>query len=142
MENTASDYYFSEKLIDCLLLETVPIYFGCPGIGEVLDPRGMICFSTLEELKLVLDSLTSSKYEAMRPFLLANKAKVIKEKWHSHAGLFERIVRHMPESESTPKQKEYPKGTAPAHSHVRLTQDFARRFGLNRGEHFSMRNTA
>ena len=34
MENHASDFYFTEKLIYCMLLHTIPIYFGCPSIGE------------------------------------------------------------------------------------------------------------
>ncbi|MFV0445254.1 MAG: hypothetical protein ACK5Q5_16880, partial [Planctomycetaceae bacterium] len=30
MENASSNLYFTEKLVDCLLLETIPIYYGCP----------------------------------------------------------------------------------------------------------------
>jgi hypothetical protein len=92
MENAASDYYFSEKLIDCLLLESVPIYFGCPGIGELLDVRGMLCFRTVEELSDVLDSLSVERYQAMLPYARANRDKVIGEQWHSHHGLFSRLA--------------------------------------------------
>lgn len=92
MENAASDHYFSEKLVDCLLLETVPIYYGCPGISECLDPRGLICFRTVEELREILDTLDARRYDEMRPFVLANKRTVVERRWHNHAGLFARLA--------------------------------------------------
>lgn len=96
MENAAADHYFSEKLIDCLLLETIPVYYGCAGIGELFDPRGLLCFNSREELGEILDSLTAERYEQMRPYALANKQKAIAERWHDHAGLFARLADAMP----------------------------------------------
>lgn len=98
MENATSDDYFSEKLVDCLLLETVPIYYGCPRISELFNPRGLISFSTRDELARILDDLTPARYEQMRPFILENKAKVVAERWHNHAGLFERLAEALPDS--------------------------------------------
>lgn len=97
MENAASDHYFSEKLIDCLLLNTVPIYYGCHGIGEKFDPRGMLQFNSREDLAAHLDTLTPERYAEMLPFALANKKKAIAERWHSHAGLFGRLAESLPE---------------------------------------------
>lgn len=96
MENAASDYYFSEKLVDCVLLEAVPIYYGCDGIGDLLDPRGLLRFRTVAELAAILDGLTPERYEAMRPFILANKARVVAERWHNHAGLLARAAEALP----------------------------------------------
>jgi hypothetical protein len=96
MENATADDYFSEKLVDCLLLETVPIYYGCPGIGDLFDPRGLISFSSREDLSQILDDLTPERYERMRPFVLANKARVVEHRWHSHAGLFARLAECIP----------------------------------------------
>jgi len=96
MENASSDFYFSEKLIDCLLMETVPIYYGCPGITELLDPRGLLTFSNLAELQSLLQKATEETYQQMRPFVLANKKKVIAENWHSHLGLFNRLIDRLP----------------------------------------------
>ena len=42
IENTKKDYYFSEKLIDCFVTGTIPIYWGCPSIGDFFDERGDI----------------------------------------------------------------------------------------------------
>ena len=96
MENAASDHYFSEKLNDCLLLETVPIYYGCPGIGELLDERGMLRFNSIEELAAVLDGLDASTYERMRPYVLANREKIVANRWHNHHGLLQRLSDQLP----------------------------------------------
>ena len=37
--------YFTEKLIDCLLTKTIPIYWGCPNINEYFDTTGWIFFN-------------------------------------------------------------------------------------------------
>jgi hypothetical protein len=42
IENSREINYFSEKLLDCLLSRTVPVYFGCPNIQEYFDTRGWI----------------------------------------------------------------------------------------------------
>ena len=37
IENSKIDYYFTEKLIDCFSTGTIPIYYGCPSIGNFFD---------------------------------------------------------------------------------------------------------
>lgn len=37
IENDRQIDYFSEKLIDCLITKTIPIYFGCPNISDYFD---------------------------------------------------------------------------------------------------------
>lgn len=96
MENAAADHYFSEKLIDCILLETIPIYFGWPSIGKHLDPRGFLRFDDSVSLAGQLARLSSELYESMRPHALANKQLVIARRWHSHQGLFERLSAQLP----------------------------------------------
>ena len=34
--------YFTEKLLDCFLTRTVPVYWGCPDIYEYFDLDGII----------------------------------------------------------------------------------------------------
>jgi Glycosyltransferase family 10 (fucosyltransferase) C-term len=34
LENSSSDDYFSEKLTDCLIAGTYPLYYGCPNLGS------------------------------------------------------------------------------------------------------------
>jgi len=54
IENCKEDYYFTEKIIDCFLTGTVPIYWGCPSINIFFDKEGMITFNTLEELEIII----------------------------------------------------------------------------------------
>lgn len=77
VENCRQDEYFTEKLIDCMLCEAVPIYWGFPSLERVFDARGVLAFSTLEELDAHLASLTMERYERMRPYALENKRRVL-----------------------------------------------------------------
>lgn len=95
LENAASDHYFSEKLVDCILMETIPIYYGCPGIGDLLDPRGLLTFQMLNELPSLLDGLSPDLYAERRAFVLENKRRVLDQRWHSHCGVFDRIAERL-----------------------------------------------
>ena len=60
------DYYFTEKLLDCFLSGTIPIYWGCPSIGDFFNTKGMIIFDDLLELKDKLKMCTKEYYENNR----------------------------------------------------------------------------
>lgn len=62
VENCKTDYYFTEKIIDCFRTKTIPIYWGCPSIGNFFDERGIIHFDNIDELKDILDSINYSMY--------------------------------------------------------------------------------
>ena len=66
VENCKEDNYFSEKLIDCLLCRTIPIYWGAPDISEYFDTRGMIIFNNLDEFMGILPTLTVELYETKK----------------------------------------------------------------------------
>lgn len=50
IENAIEDYYFTEKLIDCFITGTIPIYCGCPSIHKFFDVNGIITFSSIDDL--------------------------------------------------------------------------------------------
>jgi hypothetical protein len=85
IENSRSDYYFTEKLIDSFVTGTVPIYWGCPSIGDFFNLDGMIIFNDIEDLLLKLNSLSLEQYNNMLPAIKENfeKAKqfLIAEDW-------------------------------------------------------------
>lgn len=62
IENTRSPSYFTEKLIDCLSLGTVPIYWGTPDVGEFFDPDGILSFETVGELERILEYIGYRDY--------------------------------------------------------------------------------
>lgn len=95
MENRQQDFYFSEKINDCFLSDTVPIYWGCPGIGKFFDKRGIIIFNSLDELLEIIDSLDMDLYNKMLPYVRENKEKSIRNKWHSLQGIYERLGQNI-----------------------------------------------
>lgn len=62
IENSRYPNYITEKVIDCFMSYTVPIYWGCPNIGEHFDKRGIITFETKTELEQILKNLDTSFY--------------------------------------------------------------------------------
>ena len=62
IENCRENFYFSEKLIDCFLSGTVPIYWGCPSIGLFFNLDGLIVFENPRQLKAMLASINESDY--------------------------------------------------------------------------------
>lgn len=65
IENTKKDYYFTEKLIDCFSTGTIPIYWGCPSIGNFFDEKGIITFDTVNDLENIINNLSYEQYESM-----------------------------------------------------------------------------
>ncbi len=62
IENCRQNNFFSEKVIDCFASKTIPIYYGCPNLGDWFDMSGVLTFSNLRDLKSILDSLDESFY--------------------------------------------------------------------------------
>jgi hypothetical protein len=67
IEGFKHSYYFSEKLIDCLITKTVPIYWGCTIIGEFFNDNGMIVVDNVDEIIDVCNQLTPEVYERFLP---------------------------------------------------------------------------
>ena len=44
----------SEKISDCFLTGTIPIYYGCPNIGDYFDMDGIFYFDTENELEEII----------------------------------------------------------------------------------------
>ncbi len=55
--NSRIENYFTEILLDCFRLGTIPIFWGCPNISNYFDIRGMETFNTISELEDTLKNL-------------------------------------------------------------------------------------
>ena len=62
MENERLPFYFTEKIIDCFLSGTIPIYYGCTNIENYFNPKGIINFNDKKELISILNNLDSKFY--------------------------------------------------------------------------------
>ncbi len=72
VENVRRNNYFSEKLIDCFQTRTVPIYWGCPNIGDYFNTDGIIIAENVSEIIGMTNSLRLYDYERMLPAIEEN----------------------------------------------------------------------
>lgn len=75
IENTNKDYYFTEKLIDCFMTVTVPIYFGAPSIGNFFNEKGIIQINSLEDFEKIINTINKNKYQEMILYIKENFEK-------------------------------------------------------------------
>lgn len=86
IENVRENNFFTEKIIDCFISKTVPIYCGCPNISEFFNVDGMILFNTKEELMDILNGLDDFEYEKKFHIFEENFTKA-----KQYANFFERV---------------------------------------------------
>lgn len=72
IENGRHNFYFTEKLIDCFMTGTVPVYWGCPSIALFFDKEGMICFEHPRELEPILAQIGPEDYARRLPAIERN----------------------------------------------------------------------
>jgi len=87
MENSKHDFYFTEKLLDCFLTGTIPIYWGCPGISKFFNPQGMMNFDTKEQLHKFLENANDSDYNCRKTAIEENFNRA-KEYIHTYDNVY------------------------------------------------------
>ena len=73
IENSSEDNYFTEKLVDACLLETVPIYWGAPNISEYFDIKGFIICENFEEIIYAISKMSDEDYLSKIKWIKKNK---------------------------------------------------------------------
>lgn len=68
------DDWFTEKLLDCFLCGTVPIFYGIKSIGKWFNTKGMIIL----EDGFDVDILTPELYNSMKPYIQENFERALK----------------------------------------------------------------
>lgn len=83
VENSRARNFFTEKLLDCMAVGTVPIYWGCPNLADFgFDMRGIIPFDSISDLPAILDSLDYARHhEGVEANLQAFKPYEITDDW-------------------------------------------------------------
>jgi hypothetical protein len=77
IENNKDPNYFTEKLIDCIVSKTIPIYYGCPNIGEYFDIRGFVIIDSIDDI-CMLNDLTEEYYNDRKIWVEENYQKLLK----------------------------------------------------------------
>jgi Glycosyltransferase family 10 (fucosyltransferase) C-term len=98
-ENAAAPYYFTEKIMDCFVAETVPLYFGSPWIGRffpeealiVIDPGDPDVFDKIAEV------VASDLYRRNRDAIIEAKRRTLEI-----YNIFARLALFMTETTEEP----------------------------------------
>jgi hypothetical protein len=77
IENIKKDNWFTEKLIDCLVTKTIPIYYGAANIGNFFDASYFPTFNTIYELESILSTINESYYTRFTKNIEYNKNKAL-----------------------------------------------------------------
>lgn len=87
IENSSEQDYFTEKLVDACLLETIPIYWGAPNISKYFDIRGFIVCNSSDEIENALKNLSIRDYNRKIKWIKKNKEIAL-----YHANLMKRAA--------------------------------------------------
>ncbi len=71
IENTREKGYFTEKLIDSLLCNTIPIYWGCPNIADFFDTEAMVVCENMADIQRAIKQMSEPDYVSRLPALTA-----------------------------------------------------------------------
>jgi len=93
VENCYLPNYFTEKILDCFAVGTVPIYFGCPNIDNFFNKSGILCFKSDEDLKNILPSLNQDLYNDLMPFIKENYDITMEKYYHQDDNIYKEILR-------------------------------------------------
>lgn len=69
IENVQERNYFSEKLLDAVFCNTVPIYWGCPNLEDFVDPKGIIRCNSEAEVRSAVAKMSNEDFEERLPDL-------------------------------------------------------------------------
>jgi hypothetical protein len=94
IENSQTKNYFTEKLIDSLIVGTVPIYWGCPNVGDFFDTRGMIIVNSVDEIREAVASLSEKEY-LDRIDYITNNAELARKYDVTEDWMYENIFKHL-----------------------------------------------
>jgi hypothetical protein len=73
VENTNHHNYFTEKISDCMIMKTIPVYWGCSNIENYYNIEGII--------KIESDDDAIEKINKLTPEYYFEKKEIIEENW-------------------------------------------------------------
>jgi glycosyltransferase involved in cell wall biosynthesis len=87
-ENARASYYFTEKLMDCFVAETMPLYFGSPDIERFFPAEAMVLIDPEDPdlFEKIKDVVASDRWERSRDAIREAKHLVL-EKYNTFARL-------------------------------------------------------
>lgn len=77
IENCCIKNFFTEKILDCFISKTVPIYCGCINIGDFFNENGIIKFNNIRECVDICNKIDEKSYEKFAPYIEENYNKAL-----------------------------------------------------------------
>ena len=78
VENDLTPYYFTEKIMDCFMSMTIPVYLGASKIGQFFNEDGIIKIDKDCDIERVLTKCTKEEYEQRQSAVIENYKKSLK----------------------------------------------------------------
>ena len=66
IENDVYNNYFTEKITDCFANGTIPVYWGCPNIGQYFNEDGILLLTEDFDINSLTKELYDSKIDAVK----------------------------------------------------------------------------
>lgn len=79
MENDKQDYYFTEKLCNCLANKVVPIYYGANKVGDFFDIKGIIYVEDRDKIPEIVKNLDVDVEYAKRKEAIDKNYELVKQ---------------------------------------------------------------
>jgi hypothetical protein len=85
VENSHEKYYISEKFYDCILTNTIPIYYGCSNIKDYWPENGYFLLDNITDYEYLINKLNwinenkEELYKQMLPELLIMKKRYFED---------------------------------------------------------------
>jgi len=92
IENVNNDNMYTEKINDCMVTKTVPIYWGCPNINDVYNVKGIIQINSIDDLIKKINKITPSTYKQMKPYIEENYQIAMKLSETSLGSMIEKYI--------------------------------------------------
>jgi hypothetical protein len=88
IENSSQQHYFTEKLIDCLITKTIPIYYGCPNIADYFDTTGWILLTNLSPEGRLTELVQKWQEKAYTPSSYETFAETVEKNYQTCKKLY------------------------------------------------------
>lgn len=72
MENSVLDTYFTDRLVECFMTGTIPIYYGSRSVTKFFNPDGILFFQSMDEFEEHLSKIGEEDYEKRKSAILEN----------------------------------------------------------------------
>jgi hypothetical protein len=81
-ENNSQANFYTEKIVDCLLAETLCFYWGCPNLDSFFDPHAFIRLELDDfeaDLAQIREAIAADEWSARLPYIRAEKRRILDE---------------------------------------------------------------